>query len=470
MKKLSELYDTKIDIMIKGIKINSKEIEPGDLFVCTMGVGVDRHDYVEDAISRGAVAIVASKKIDVSVPVIYVENTNQELPLLMAKFTDYPDEKIDLIAVTGTNGKTTVAEMIQELLGKETCGYMGTNGITCSRFSESIRNTTPDMDRFYPYLRRFVESGCKVLSMEASSEAFYRHRLDSISFDVTILTNITEDHLNVHKTLENYIECKCDLFRHTKPGGVSVLNHDDKNYERVRACCKEKVLTYGTHSESDLKILSYELKSDQTIIWYHYEGKDYEVVSPYVGEFNVFNLSASILACCAYGKEIETVFSRVGQMDKIEGRMELLDFHQPYQIVLDYAHTPDALDKILTFLNQIKKKRIITVTGSAGGRERAKRPAMGRVVLEKSDYVIFTMDDPRCESVDAIIDDLVSDSTLTHYERIIDRSHAIRKAFDMAEKDDIVLIAGKGRDNYMAINEEYLPYSDYEEIQKYFSK
>ena len=469
MKKLNELFEGAAPVEISGIKINSKEVVPGDLFVCTMGVNCDRHDFVDDAIKRGAVAIVASKPLQVTVPVIYVEDTNRELASLMARFTDYPDKKLSLIGVTGTNGKTTVAELVQDLMGEE-CAYIGTNGIDCSQFHEAIRNTTPDVDRMYLYLKRFYDAGCRYVSMETSSEAFYRHRLDDFHFDVTILTNITEDHLNVHKTIENYVECKCQLFAKTAPGGTSILNYDDPHYEKVRSYCKEKVLTYGYLEEADLWIQQVQLAVDHTTIMFRFLDKSYTITSPLIGSFNVVNLAASLLVLVAYGYSMEEAIARIPQIQPVLGRMELLSFGQPYQIVLDYAHTPDALDQILTFLNQIKKGRIITLTGSAGGRETEKRSGMGKVVLEKSDYVIFTMDDPRNEDVNTIIDQLIGDSSNTNYERICDRTEAIHKALSMAQANDIVLIAGKGRDNYMAVGNEYLPYCDYDEVEKYFKE
>ena len=230
MKKLNELYSGYPEILINDIKINSKEVNKGDLFVCIKGVSVDRHDYVLDAINNGAVAVVASKKIDVSVPVIYVNDTNLELINLCQKFYDYNPDDLRIIGVTGTNGKTTVASIIQNLIGDNTCGYLGTNGIICSKFNEKIRNTTPDADRLYKYFKRFKDNGCNIISMEASSEAFLRGRLNGLNFDVGILTNITEDHLNIHKTIDNYIESKGKLFKQVKHGGISILNRDDKYY------------------------------------------------------------------------------------------------------------------------------------------------------------------------------------------------------------------------------------------------
>ena len=469
MKKLSELYEGMPDVEVNDIKINSKEIVPGDLFVCTMGVTADRHDFVEKAVEAGAVAIVASKKIDVDVPVAYVEDTNIELPKLCRKFYDYPDTKLDLIAVTGTNGKTTTASIIQDLMGNDICGYQGTNGIICSKFNEHIVNTTPDSDRLYKYFDRFVTAGCKYLSIEVSSEAFYRHRLDDFKFKIGILTNVTQDHLNVHKTLENYIECKKQLFKQVSNDGYSILNVDDKYFDEFKEIARGSIFTYGK-KESDLQIVSIKEQIDGTNISLKYKDQLYDICSPLLGEFNVYNLCGGILALLVLGYEMEDIIPNVKNIRTPEGRCQFLDYGQDYYIMLDYAHTPDAFNNLYDLLRKVKKKRIITVTGSAGGREHEKRPDMGKIVLENSDYVIFTMDDPRDEDVNSIIDDLTSDTDKDNYERIIDRKEAIFKAFDIALEDDIVLIAGKGIDNYMALGKEYVPYCDLDVIKEYFSR
>lgn len=469
MKKLSELYDGYPDIDIKGIKINSKDIESGDIFVCTQGVNADRHDFVEEAVKNGASAIVASRKIEELVPTIYVEDTNKELPILCQKFYNYPDNKLDLIAVTGTNGKTTVASIIQDLIGNDICGYQGTNGIICSKFNEKIVNTTPDADRQYMYFDRFVNAGCKYLSIEVSSEAFFRHRVDNLKFKVGILTNVTQDHLNIHKTLENYVECKKQLFKQIDANGYSILNKDDKYYEEFNSIAQGEILTYGK-TDADLEIIDIKEYIDKTEITLKYNNTLYSVVSPLLGEFNVYNLCAGILALLVLGYDMNSIIANIKNIKIPSGRVEFLNYGQDYNIVLDYAHTKDAFDNIYNLLNKIKTNRIITVTGSAGGREHEKRKPMGKTVLDNSDYVIFTMDDPRNEDVNSIIDDLVSGSNKTNYERIIDRKEAIYHAFDIAQKDDIVLIAGKGTDNYMALGDEYLPYSDLDVINEYFEE
>ena len=470
MKKLSDLYNIDNDKLIKTIKINSKEVEPGDIFVCTMGVTADRHDFIDEAIANGASAIVVSRDVGKkSVPVIKVDNTNLELRKICAKFYDYPCEFLYMIGVTGTNGKTTVAEIIFQLLG-ESCAYIGTNGKKYKGKKESIRNTCPDVDRLYMYFKEFLDNGCNTVCMEASSEAFYRHRLDDIKYDIGIVTNIKEDHLNIHKTIENYVDCKCQLVRQVKDDGYSILNSSDKYYDKFKKEAKGNIVSYGYKDSDTLKIVDYTLKRDKTIINFKYNDKTYKVISPLLGSFNVDNLAASILALLCKGIDFDAIIKRVLQIKQIEGRMEIMPFTDKYTVILDYAHTTDAFLNILTFLNKVKDARIITVTGSAGGRETTKRKFMGKVVLEKSDYVIFTMDDPRYEDPNKIIDDLVSGSDKTNYERIVDRKKAIYKALDIAKDKDIVLIAGKGRDDYMAIDDKYLPYCDYDVIKSYYEQ
>lgn len=467
MKKLSELYDIDSNVLIKDIKINSNDCEPGDIFVCTMGVTADRHDFIDAAIEKGASAVVVSKDVTCSVPTVKVEDTNKELPLLAARLFDYPEKELELIATTGTNGKTTVSTIIQTLMGNDICGYLGTNGMICKNFNEPIRNTTPDADRLYKYFRRFLDNGCKYLSIETSSEAYFRHRLDNLEYRVGIITNITQDHLNIHKTIENYVACKQEMLNHIKKDGYAILNVDDKYYEDCKNKVISNLLTYGK-KESTLQIIDYKEFYNKTDITLKYNNELYNVTSPLVGEFNIYNLCAAILALIALGYDINSILERVNLINVPKGRLEFLDYGQNYKIVLDYAHTPDAFSKIYPFLNKIKENRIITVTGSAGGREKEKRGPMGKLVIDNSDYVIFTMDDPRSEDVNEIIDDLISETDKNNFERIIDRKEAIYHAFDIAKENDIILIAGKGTDNYMALGNEYIPYCDLDVIESYF--
>ena len=308
MKKLQELYEkTQNDVIIKGIKINSKEIEKGDLFVCTMGATADRHDFIDEAIKNGAAAIVVSKDVgEKSVPIIKVPDTNRELPYLCQKFYDYPDQKLKMIGVTGTDGKTSTTTIIQTLIGSDLCGYIGTNGRSCAKFTGDNPNTTPDAQNMYMYLDEFVGYGCKYASIEASSEAFFRGRLQAMQFDVSAMTNVTSEHLNIHGSFENYLESKLMLFKQTKKDGYTVLNKDDQYYDKAReACNADNVLTYGVGEDNDLQIVNFKVYPNHTDITFKYKGEEIKVDSPLMGDFNVYNLACAILCTICAGFNLD---------------------------------------------------------------------------------------------------------------------------------------------------------------------
>jgi UDP-N-acetylmuramoyl-L-alanyl-D-glutamate--2,6-diaminopimelate ligase len=321
MKKLEELYPgVGKDVLIKGVKINSKEVEPGDLFVCTMGVTADRHDYIPDAKAHGAAALVVSKDItDPDIPVIKVPDTNRELPYLCQKFYDYPDKTLKMIGVTGTDGKTTTTTIIQTLIGSDLCGYIGTNGRSCAKFKGDNPNTTPDAQFMYPFLDEFVRFGCKYAAIETSSEAFYRGRLQAMEFDISAITNVTSEHLNIHGSFENYLESKLMLFKQTKKDGYCILNRDDLYFEQAREACNGQVLTYGESEENDLQIVSYKIYPDHTDIQFKYKGEVISIDSPLMGDFNVYNLACALLCVLALGFRLDNVLKKIPEL-KVGGR------------------------------------------------------------------------------------------------------------------------------------------------------
>lgn len=473
MKKLSELYENvEKDVIIKDIKINSKDVEPGDLFVCTKGVTADRHDFIDDALKNGASALVVSKDVDVDVPVIKVLDTNEELPRLCSCFYDYPENELCMIGITGTDGKTSVTTIVQTLLGNDISGYLGTNGRSCSKFNKDTANTTPDSDKLYKYFREFVDAGCKYLAMETSSEAFFRKRLDGLKFKVGAITNITKEHLNIHGSFENYIECKCQLFRQIDDFGVAVLNKDDEFYGKVLENCKCRVFTYGKGDDNTLQIKDFIVKPDKTLITYSYNNKDYNIVSPLLGEFNVYNLACAILICISLGKTFEEAIKNIDKIN-ISGRLDMLpNIGQKFYVMVDYAHTPNGISNLLKFVHSLDINRSIVVLGSAGERDYLKRPIMGKVVVENASYVIFTYEDPRSEEVSDIIDMMISDikDSYDNYEIELDRSKAIFKAINMAKDNDIVLILGKGNETYQKLKNETIYFNDIEEAMKYIKQ
>ena len=466
MKKLNELYpNCNSDVLIKGIKINSKEIEDGDLFVCTMGVNADRHDFIDEAVKNGASAVVVSKDgINTSVPIIKVDNTNNELIDLCARFYDYPDKKLNMIGITGTDGKTTTATIIQTLIGDDLCGYIGTNGISCGKFVADNPNTTPDVHILYKYFKKFLDSDCKYVSMEASSEAFFRGRLKAIEYDVSAFTNITSEHLNIHGSYENYVDSKLMLFRQTKKDGFCVLNKDEEHFDIVKNACNGKVVTYGCDDSCDLQIASYKVTPLNTLINFKYKNKEYNVVSPLLGDFNVSNLACGLLVCLCFGFQMEDLIKRIDLLH-VDGRLELLKTETPYYVMVDYAHTPNGISRLLNFVHTLDINRSIVVIGQAGERDYLKRPQVGNVVVNNASYAIFTYEDPRSEDPKDICNDIIKELKETHdnYEIVIDRREAIRKAINMAKDKDMVLILGKGNETYQKLKNETIYFNDIEE-------
>lgn len=466
MKKLKELYpEVEVDTLIKAIKINSKEVEEGDLFVCTMGVTADRHDFIDAAIKNGASAIIVSRDVnETRVPVIKVPDTNRELPYLCQKFYNYPDHSLKMIGVTGTDGKTSVATITQTLIGSDLCGYVGTNGRSCSKFSGDNPNTTPDVHLLYSYLDEFVSYGCKYAAIEASSEAFFRGRMQSFEFDISAHTNITSEHLNIHGTFENYLKSKMMLFEQTKKDGYCILNSDDAYYEQIKAVCNGRVLTYGSGEECDLQIVSYKLYPSHTEIVFKYKGEDIKIDSPLMGDFNVYNLACGILCAIAAGFNMDTLLKRIKNI-KVSGRLELLNTNTPYYVMVDYAHTPNGISKLLNFVHTLDINRSIVVIGQAGERDYLKRPKVGNVVVENASYAIFTYEDPRSEDPALICEDIIKElkETHTNYEIVLDRREAIERAIALADTNDMVLILGKGNETYEKLKDETIYFNDIEE-------
>ena len=468
MKKLSDLYNINSDVEIKDIKINSKEVVDGDLFVCTMGVNADRHDFIDEAISNGAAAIIVSRDVgEKKVPIIKVENTNDELSRVCQKFYDYPENDLIMIGITGTDGKTSTATIVQTLIEKENCGYIGTNGRSWKdKEMDDNPNTTPDETRLYKFLNDFRNDGCKYAVMEASSEAYFRKRLNNLEFDASCYTNVTREHLNIHKTFENYIECKQQLFKNTKNGGYCILNKDDEFFEQMKSVCNGTVLTYGKE-DATLRIKDYQIFPSKTLITFIYQEKEYEVVSPMLGEFNVYNLAAGLLICLALGFNFDNLIDNVPKI-KVSGRLEMLNTDTNYYVMVDYAHTPNGIKNLLDFVHTLNINRSIVVIGSAGERDFLKRPIMGKTVLDNASYAIFTYEDPRSEDPLDIINMLISDvkDTYDNYEIEVDRAKAIEKAVNMAKEKDMVLILGKGNETYQKLKDETIYFNDIEEGYK----
>lgn len=465
MKRLNEIIKCDYDIPIRGIQTDSRKVQKGDLFIAVKGFHTDHHQFIDDAIRNGAVAVIGELDFKFDVIYIQVDDPNEVLSEVLFNFYDHIEKKFRFIGITGTDGKTTTATIVSKILD---CAYIGTNGVVYQDHYFSSSNTTPEVCELYEYLDRLHNLGCKLVVMEVSSEALLHGRVDHLKFDIVSFTNITEDHLNIHKNIENYVSAKKKLFSLVKENGFSLLNIDDYHYFNVKDCCKTIVYTYGKNSKADFLICKIDCQENSTDFDLQFLNNYYSINSKLLGEYNAYNLTLAFAICSLIGMNSSIIVRKIKEIDYISGRGERLDFGQNYTIILDYAHTYNGIEHIISNLKKFNYKKIIVVTGAAGGREKEKRAKIGKMLLANVDRVIFTMDDPRYESVDSIIDDLVSDTNLTNYDRIIDRKTAIFKALDDAKEGELVLILGKGRDHYMAIDDKKIKYCDYDVIREYF--
>lgn len=460
LKELFPSYNGVNNPLIKGLCTNSKEVKKGDLFLCIKGLTCDRHKFLSEAIAKGAVAAVVSQDINSSIPLIKVEDVNKESENIALRFYNNPLASLKLIGVTGTDGKTSTATYIQQLLGEDKCGYIGTNGVSCAKYkAQEVHNTTPDKLHLYKYFAKFRDCGCQYVSMEASSEAFYYQRLKGITFDYAAISNVTSEHLNTHKTLENYIACKQQLFIQNK--GISILNKDDNHYQEF-AKIANNIQTYGKDNTNTLQIVDYQLKADSTIVTLKYKEKEYTFTSPLLASFNVENLAEALLVVLNCGYKMEDLITKVNFL-RVAGRMQVLKNTNNFTVVVDYAHTPNGIKRCLEFFQQIKHHKLITISGQAGERDKTKRPLVGKTLLEMSDYVYLTSEDPRHEKVEDIIKDMLKLAhNYNNYEIVIDRGLAIKKAIKNAKKDDIIIILGKGSETTQTYGDKDVRFSDVE--------
>ncbi len=459
MKKIKDLIECNYDIDIYGISDDSRNIKEGYLFVATKGFNEDHFNFIDDAIKNGCSFVICDRKIDIDFPHLVVDKINDVFFDLCLKFYDVNLGDYKFLGVTGTDGKTTTATIVSKIIGN--CAYIGTNGFVVNNINYGTNNTTPCISELYEDLKIIKDNDCSNVMMEVSSEALLHDRVKNIKYDIVGFTNITGDHLNVHKTFDNYIECKLKLLNLVRNDGFVVVNGDDEVLNKID--CNNKI-TYGFNEDNDFVIFDDMYEKGFTYFSVKHNDNVYKIKSPLKCKYNVYNVTLAFIMGLLYEVDSEVLISNILKLEPINGRCEFLDFGQNFDIVLDYAHT---INGIKTIIESFKSyKDIIVVTGCAGGREKDKRHVIGSYIIDNVDSAIFTMDDPRYESVDKIIDDMVGDKK--DYFRIIDRHDAIHYALSIANIDSIVLILGKGRDNYMAIEDKKIKYCDYDVIKEFF--
>ena len=448
---------------------NSRLIKPGQTFVAIKGYTVDGHDYIEDAIKNGATAIIAEKEVKCSVPVTVVENSAEYYQKLLVK--EYKDDFKDLklIGITGTNGKTTSAWLTYQMLlglGKK-AAYIGTLGFICENYYKELPNTSPEILTIYKLLDKAKDLNCEYVVMEVSNFALDQKRIEGLEFVAGAFTNLTEDHLDYHKTMENYLEAKLKLTDYIKKDGILLVNKDDEASKKFIEKFKN-TKTYG-YGSADYDIISDDIHPDHTDITFKVNGHEYKVTTNLTSKFNVYNYFTMFSILCELGFDIELVIEKTKNLKAPKGRCETYKVKDGFAVV-DYAHTPDAVLKVVTAYKELAKARVITVVGCGGDRDPMKRPIMGEIASNYSDYVIFTNDNPRTEDPEKIMKDILVGVKKDNYEVCLDRREAIKRALDMICKDDIVLLLGKGHEDYQILGHTKVHLDDSEEILKYIEK
>ena len=445
------------------IKTNSRKVKPGDTFVAIKGFTVDGHDYIEDAIKAGATKIVCEHG-SYSVETLVVPSTKEWVQKYIVD--NYKDEvnKLRIIGVTGTNGKTTTCFLTYQALKKlgVNAAYMGTIGFYYGDTKYELNNTTPEILDLYSYFIEALEQGVTDVVMEVSSHSLCEKRVEGLEFSEVAFTNLTEDHLDYHKTMENYLNAKLLILKQIKKDGVVIVNNDD-DYGKYFEVGNYKTLGY---SGDNYKILDYSQTDKGTLISFMVDGKKYEIETNLRSKFNVYNYLTCLALLNNLGFSIEEIAEVTKSIYPPKGRCEQISVNGG-EAVIDYAHTPDAVDKIISAFLENKKGKVITIVGCGGDRDPLKRPIMGNIASEKSDYVIFTSDNPRTEDPKAILDDIIKGVRKDNYEVEIDRPTAIRKGLDMIGKNDVLLILGKGHEDYQIIGHTKHHLDDAEEVRKY---
>ena len=448
---------------------NSRLIKPGQTFVAIKGYTVDGHDYIEDAIKNGATAVIAQKEVKCDVPVTVVENSAEYYQKLLVK--EYKDEFKDLklIGITGTNGKTTSAYLTYQMLldlGKK-AAYIGTIGFMCGDYFKELPNTSPEILTTYKLLEKSKEMECEYVVMEVSNFALDQKRIEGLEFVAGAFTNLTEDHLDYHKTMENYLKAKLLLTDYIKNDGVLLVNKDDEASKKfIERFKNTKTFGYGN---ADYDILSDDIYPDHTDIIFKVNEKEYKVTTNLTSKFNVYNYFTMFSILHELGFKINELIEETKYLKAPKGRCETYKVKDGFAVV-DYAHTPDAVLKTVTAYKELAKGRVITLVGCGGDRDPMKRPIMGEIASNYSDYVIFTNDNPRTEDPENIMKDILKGVKKDNYEVCLDRREAIKKALDMIEKDDIVLLLGKGHEDYQILGHTKVHLDDSEEILKYIEK
>lgn len=452
-------YDTEID----NITDDSRRAREKTLFVCIKGLTVDGHKYAPKAVEKGAAAIICEHKIEgIDVPQIVVDNPDRAFNEALNKLHGEPLKKLNLLGVTGTDGKTTTADMMYQILNGlgHKSGYIGTNGIFSEGYSQDNEYTTPLPAELFEALDGFVKDGCGFVSMEASGERLGTGKMDGVSFDASIFTNLTRDALDIFKTMDNYCAAKARLMAFTKPDGICVINKDDQYAEAFVKAAAAPVVTYGI-KDTTADVYATDINVKYRDLSFVLNGKlgRHEVKCNLSGIFNVYNLMAVIVTLNHFGISAETLVEAISKLKPVEARQTVIDCGQPFRVIVDYAHTANAVKNLMDYIKStLTDGYLRVVVGAGGSRDLHRRTDMAEYCTSTADYNYFTIEDARFEDPQMLVDTMVSTvPEATNYELIVDRDEAITKAIHDCKPGDAVLILGKGAEAYMMTNGVQVP-------------
>lgn len=458
LMRLSKMFKNVPTINIQGLSFDSRTVNPGDMYFCLPGMTFDGHDFIDQAIDRGAIAIVHSKPIDTprgGAIYIRVDDTVDALNQAARIFYNRPSAAMTMYGITGTNGKSTIANIIRHFVQPETpCGYIGTIAIAYGNNTFAPDLTTPDTLFLQKTLRSMVDAGMKACAMEVSSHGLAQHRVEGIDFDCAVFSNFTYDHLDFHGTMEKYFDAKERLFKsRVKPDGVSILNADDPKYDELKAASLAPTISYGIKKEADYRAINIKMDAGSIQFDLVYGGTIYPVSSNLVGEFNLYNLLASIAAVHETDKQqdLASIVQKAQTIPQVPGRLEQIHEGQNFNVIVDFAHTPDGMQKMFELGRMITRpnSQLIAVFGSAGKRDKPKRKVFGELADKYCDAVYLTEDDPRDEDPAEIAKEIRSGMKTVQNVFIPERYEAIRQAIESANEGDTVLLLGKGDEVFM---------------------
>lgn len=466
-------------VRISQVQHDTRKVTENTCFVCIVGAVVDGHELVDEAVAKGATLIVAEKELSVAVPVLYVNDTQKALAQLSVLATGNPSSKLGMVGVTGTNGKTTITHVVASILddNNRSSGIIGTMYSKIGDRQIPVANTTPDSLTTQQLLADMVADGLTHCAMEASSHALIQGRVRGIGFDVAVFTNLTQDHLEYHHTMEEYFLAKSLLFSQLgnaygeqEKRKLAVINIDDAYGERLIPLTAANVLTYGCQGRGDIQAQNVVVTNHGTSFDLLFLGELYPVTMKMIGDFNVYNILAAFGACYGLGLAPEAIIRSIAKIEGVKGRFQLVPNHRGVTAIVDYAHTPDGLENVLKTINKFAEGAVYCVVGCGGDRDPSKRPVMADVAMTYATHPVFTSDNPRTEDPTDIIKQMTRHLSGNKYVEIVERREAIEYALSKAEKHDVVLIAGKGHEDYQIIGTTKHHFDDVEIVNDYFAK